>query len=71
MRPIAEYQDELTQQLNRKSLLRATLIYVTRDLENPVPPAGHAQFFPTRWERFLKILENILRHPTELVSRSS
>jgi hypothetical protein len=54
---LQKYQDDLTRRLKREPLLKATLIYVTRDFENPVPPVGDAQFLPTRWERFLQILE--------------
>jgi hypothetical protein len=54
---LQKYQDDLTRRLKREPSLRATLIYVTRDFENPVPPVGDAQFVPTRWERFLQILE--------------
>jgi hypothetical protein len=54
---LQKYQDDLTQRLKRGSSFRVTLIYVTRDFENPVPPVGDALFFPTRWERFLQILE--------------
>jgi hypothetical protein len=54
---LQKYQDDLTRRLKREPSLRATLIYVTRDFENPVPPVGDAQFVPTRWELFLQILE--------------
>jgi PD-(D/E)XK nuclease superfamily len=54
---LQKYQDDLTRRLKREPSLGATLIYVTRDFENPVPPDGDAQFVPTRWERFLQILE--------------
>jgi hypothetical protein len=67
---LQKYQDDLTRRLKREPLHKATLIYVTRDFENPVPPVGDAQFFPTRWERFLQILETFSKtHPSWLAAQ--